>query len=142
MQLSNMYVVVRSFCNCEAISLRMTINLNHTMTGRIQSHQLAEPLSTTEPGCRQEIYRQFDTKFTNIYQEKRYFLAKSNQQLIVDVSLFILAMFMSKNCSCLVSKSDDLNEKLKTAAMLTAVFDICEISVDSELSINCALATK
>ena len=68
------------------------------------------------PGCRQEIYRQFDTKFTYIYQEIRYFLAKSNQQSIVDVSLFILAMFMSKNCSCLVSMSDDLDENVKSSS--------------------------
>ena len=68
------------------------------------------------PGCRQEIYRQFDTKFTNIYQEKLYFLAKSNQQSIGDVSLFILAMFMSKNCSCLVRMSDDLDENVKSCS--------------------------
>ena len=47
------------------------------------------------PGCRQEIYRQFDTKFTNIYQEKLYFLTKSNQQSIGDVSLFILVSNLS-----------------------------------------------
>ena len=40
-----------------------------------------------------------DTKFTYIDREKRYFLAKSNQQWIIDVSLFVLAMIMSKNCS-------------------------------------------
>ena len=68
------------------------------------------------PGCTQEIYRQFDTKFTYIYQEKQYFLAKSNQQSIVDVSLFMLAMFMSKNCSCLVSMFDDLDENVKSSS--------------------------
>ena len=69
------------------------------------------------PGCREEIFRQFDTKFTYIYQEKLYFLAKSNQQSIVDVSLFMLAMSMSKNCSYLVRVSDDLDENVKAAAM-------------------------
>ena len=57
-----------------------------------------------------------------------YFLAKSNQPSIVDVSIFMLAMFMSKNCSCLVSMSDDLDENVKAATMLTAVFDIGDIS--------------
>ena len=47
---------------------------------------------------------------------KRYFLAKSNQQSIVDVSLFMLAMFMSKNCSCLVSMADDLDENVKSSS--------------------------
>ena len=84
----------------------------------------------------------FDTKFAYIYQEKWYFLAKSNQQSIVDVSVFMLAMFMSKNSSCLVGMSNDLDENVKAAAMLTAVFDIGDISFDSELSNNCALATK
>ena len=54
----------------------------------------------------------------------------------------MLAMVMSKNCSCLVSMPDDLNENVKAAAMLTAVFDIGDISFDSELSNNCALAIK
>ena len=36
----------------------------------------------------------------------------------------MLAMFMSKNCSCLVNMSDDLDGNVKAAAMLTAVFDI------------------
>ena len=52
----------------------------------------------------------------------------------------MLAMSMSKNCSYLVSMSDDLDENVKAAAMLTAVF--CNISPDSELSNNCVLATK
>ena len=77
-----------------------------------------------------------------IYQEKLYFLAKSNQQAIIDVSLFMLAMSMSKNCSYLVRVSDDLDENVKAAAVLTAVFDIGNISFNSELSNNCALATK
>ena len=50
------------------------------------------------------------------FAEKLYFLAKSNQQSIRDVSLFILAMFMSKNCSCLVSMSDDLDENVKSSS--------------------------
>ena len=54
--------------------------------------------------------------FAYIYQEKRYFLAKSNQQSIVDVSLFMLAMFMSKNCNCLVSMSDYLDENVKSSS--------------------------
>ena len=43
-----------------------------------------------------KLYPDVDRIFTDslIYQEKRYFLAKSNQQGIVDVSLFMLAMFM------------------------------------------------
>ena len=68
------------------------------------------------PGFRQEIYRQFDTKFTYLYQEKCYFLAKSNQQWIVDVSLFMLAMSISKNCSYLVRMSDDLDENVKSSS--------------------------
>ena len=67
------------------------------------------------------MYRQFDTKFTYsilyIYQVKQYFLAKSNQQSIIDVSLFMLAMIMSKNCSCFkVSMSDDLDENVKRSS--------------------------
>ena len=54
----------------------------------------------------------------------------------------MLAISMSKNCSYLVSVSDDLDENVKPAAMMTAVFDIGDISLDSELSNNCALATK
>ena len=42
-------------------------------------------------------------------------------------------MFMSKNCSCLVSISNDLDENVKAPAMFTAVFDIGNISLDSEL---------
>ena len=61
-------------------------------------------------------YRQLDTKFTYIYQEKRYFLAKSNQQSIVDGSLHVLAMIMSKNCSCFVSMSNDLDENVKRSS--------------------------
>ena len=57
-----------------------------------------------------------------------------SQQLIVGVSLFVLAVIMSKNCTCLVSISDDLDENVKTAAMLTAMVDIADISVCSELS--------
>jgi hypothetical protein len=82
----------------------------------IRCHYFSRKLHQIIPGCRQEIYQQFDTKFTNIYQEKLYFLAKSNQQSIRDVSLFILAMFMSKNCSCLVSMSDDLDENVKSSS--------------------------
>ena len=51
-----------------------------------------------------------------MYHEKRYFLAILKQQWIVDVSLFMLAMFMSKNCSCLVSMSDELDENLKSSS--------------------------
>ena len=51
-------------------------------------------------------------------------------------------MSMSKNYSYLVSMSDDLDENVKAAAMMTAVFDIGDISFDSELSNNCALASK
>ena len=40
-------------------------------------------------------------------------------------------MIMSKNCSCLVSMSDHLNENVKAAAMLTAVFDIGDTAVCS-----------
>ena len=50
----------------------------------------------------------------------------------------MLAMFVSKNCSCLVSMFDDLDENVKAAAMLTAVFDIGNILFDSELSNKCA----
>ena len=73
-------------------------------------------------------------------KKKRYFLTQSNQQSVVDVSLFMLAMFMSKNCSGVVSMSDDVGENVKSSSMLTAVFDIVAISFDSELSNNCALA--
>ena len=41
---------------------------------------------------------------------------KSNQQSIIDVLLFMLVMFMSKNCSCLVSMSDDLDENVKRSS--------------------------
>ena len=54
----------------------------------------------------------------------------------------MLAIFMSKYCSCLVSISDDLDENVKASAMLTTVFVIGDFSVDSKLSNNCALATK
>ena len=57
---------------------------------------------------------QLDTMFVHICQEKRYFLAKSNQQSIIDFSLFMLAMFVSKNCNCLVSMSDDLDGNVKS----------------------------
>ena len=40
--------------------LRMTIHLNSTMTGRIQSHQLAEPLFTN--GSNHIIYSLFKYK--------------------------------------------------------------------------------
>ena len=48
--------------------------------------------------------------------KKQYFLAKSNQQWVVDGSLFMLAMIMSKNCSCLVSMSNDSDENLKSSS--------------------------
>ena len=70
-----------------------------------------------------KLYPDVDRRFTDsltpslyIYQEKRYFLAKSNQQSIEDVSLFMLAMFMSNNCSCLVSIYDDLDENVKSSS--------------------------
>ena len=66
------------------------------------------------PECTQEIYRQFDTKFTYIYQEKRYFLANLSQQSIVGVSLFVLAMIM--NFSCLVNISDDMDGNVKSSS--------------------------
>ena len=70
-----------------------------------------------------KLYPDVDIRFTDslrpmfvyICQEKRHFLAKSNQQSIVNVSLFMLAMFVSKNCSCLVSMSDDLDENVKSS---------------------------
>ena len=77
------------------------------------------------------ICRQFDTKFAHIYLEKRYFLAKPNQQSFVDVSLFKLAMFMSKNCICLARVSDDLDENVKSSSYVDSRFDIGAISFDS-----------
>ena len=51
-------------------------------------------------------------------KKKRYFqnTAKSNQQLIVDVSLRMLAMSMNKNCSCLFSMSGDLDENVNSSS--------------------------
>ena len=72
-----------------------------------------------------KLYPDVDRRFSDsltpslhnyIYQEIWYFLAKSNQQSIVDVSLFMLAMSMSKNCSYLASMSDDLDENVKNSS--------------------------
>ena len=64
-----------------------------------------------------KLHPDVDRRFTDsvtpslrIYQEKHYFLANLSRQSIVGVSLFVLAMIMSKNCSCLVNISDDLDE--------------------------------
>ena len=70
-----------------------------------------------------KLYSDVDRRFTDslapslqISIKKKNVLAKSNQQSIVDVSLFMLAMFMSKNCSCLVSISYDLDENVKSSS--------------------------
>ena len=44
------------------------------------------------PDVDRRFTKQFDPKFTYIYQEKRYFLAKLNQLWIVDVLLFTLVI--------------------------------------------------
>ena len=97
-----------------------------------------------------KLYPDVDRRFTDSLtsslhisiKNKRYFQAKSNQQSIVDVSLFKLAMSMSKKCSYLVSMSDDLDENVKSSSYVDSRFDIGAISFDSYLSNNCALATK
>ena len=55
---------------------------------------------------------------------------------IVDISLFV-CIGKCKNCSWSVIVSDDWDGMGKAAAMLTAVIDIGDTSVSSELSNNC-----
>ena len=57
---------------------------------------------------------------------------------IIDVSLFVLVMIKSKNCSCLVSMSNDLDENMKSSGYV----DIGDTLICSELSNNCALAVE
>ena len=56
------------------------------------------------------------SKLTHIDREKQYFLARSNQQWIIDVSLFVVLVTMSKSCSCLVIMSDDLDKNVKSSS--------------------------